>query len=49
MRASPEAAIAISVNGHSDDPVWLLDESGINYATRLVPRAALVMSTEGAP
>ncbi len=45
----PEAAIAIRVNGQSYDPVWLLDESGINYATQLVPRAALVMSTEGAP
>lgn len=45
----PEAAIAISVNGQSYEPVWLLDESGINYATQLVPRAALVMSTDGAP
>ena len=45
----PEAAIAISVNGQSYDPVWLLDESGINYATQLVPRAALVMFTDGAP
>ena len=45
----PEAAIAISVNGQSYDAVWLLDESGINYATQLVPRAALVMSTEGTP
>ena len=45
----PEAAIAISVNGQSYDPVWLLDETGINYATQLVPRAALVMSTDGAP
>jgi hypothetical protein len=45
----PEAAIAISVNGQSYDPVWLLDESGINYATQLVPRTALVMSTDGAP
>jgi len=47
--AKPEAAIAIRVNGQSYDPVWLLDESGINYATQLVPRAALVMSTDGAP
>jgi hypothetical protein len=45
----PEAAIGISVNGQSYEPVWLLDESGINYATQLVPRAALVMSTDGAP
>ncbi len=45
----PEAAIAIRVNGQSYEPVWLLDESGINYATQLVPRAALVMSTDGAP
>ena len=45
----PEAAIAIRVNGQSYDPVWLLDETGINYATQLVPRAALVMSTDGAP
>lgn len=45
----PEAAIAIRVNGQNYDPVWLLDETGINYATQLVPRAALVMSTEGAP
>lgn len=45
----PEAAIAIRVNGQSYDPVWLIDESGINYATQIVPRAALVMSTEGAP
>ncbi len=45
----PEAAIAISLNGQSYEPVWLLDESGINYATQLVPRAALVMSTDGVP
>ena len=45
----PEAAIAIIVNGQSYEPVWLLDESGINYATQLVPRAALVMSSDGAP
>jgi hypothetical protein len=45
----PEAAIAIRVNGQSYEPVWLLDESGINYATQLVPRAALVISTDGAP
>ena len=45
----PDAAIAVRVNGQSYDPVWLLDDSGINYATQLVPRAALVMSTEGAP
>lgn len=45
----PEAAITISVNGRGYDPVWLLDESGINYVTQLVPRAALVMSTAGAP
>ena len=46
---NPEAAIAIRVNGQSYEPVWLLDETGINYATQLVPRAALVMSTDGAP
>ena len=45
----PEAAIAISVNGQRYEPVWLLDESGINYATQLVPRAALVMSADGVP
>lgn len=45
----PEAVIAISVNGQRYAPVWLLDESGINYAAQLVPRAALSISTDGAP
>ena len=45
----PGAAIAVSINGQSYEPVWLLDESGINYAAQLVPRSPLVMSPEGAP
>lgn len=44
----PEAAIAVRVNGQSYEPVWLLDDSGINYATQLAPGAGLVMSTAGA-
>ena len=37
----PGDAIAVTVNGQIYDPVWLLDESGINYAAQLVPRTPL--------
>ncbi len=45
----PQEAIAVRVNGQNYDPVWLLDESGINYAAQLAPRGALAMSPDGAP
>jgi hypothetical protein len=44
---TPADAIAVTVNGQSFDPVWLLDESGINYATQLAPRPALAISPDG--
>ena len=42
----PGDAIAVTVNGESFDPVWLLDESGINYATQLAPRPPLAISPD---
>jgi hypothetical protein len=42
----PANAIAVTVNGESFDPVWLLDESGINYATQLAPRPPLAISPD---
>lgn len=43
----PGEAVAVRVNGQSYDPVWQLDESGINYVTQFVPKALLAMSPEG--
>jgi hypothetical protein len=40
----PGDAIAVTVNGQIYDPVWLLDESGINYAAQLVPRTPLAIT-----
>jgi len=40
----PGDAVRVSVNGQNYDPVWLLDESGINYATQLAPRTPLAIS-----
>jgi len=45
----PAEAIAVSINGQSYDPVWLLDDSGINYATQLVPRSPLAITPDGRP
>jgi len=45
--AKPADAIAVSVNGQNLDPVWLLDESGINYAAQLAPRPPLAISPTG--
>jgi hypothetical protein len=45
----PADAIAVSINGQSYDPVWLLDDSGINYATQLVPRSPLAITPDGSP
>jgi hypothetical protein len=45
----PGDAIAVAVNGQNYDPVWLLDESGINYATQLAPRTPLSISPGGTP
>lgn len=45
----PEDAIAVTINGQSYDPVWLLDESGINYAAQLVPRTPLAISPDDSP
>ncbi len=42
----PAEAIAVTVNGKSFDPVWLLDESGINYATQLAPTLPLAISPD---
>jgi hypothetical protein len=42
----PADAIAVTVNGESFDPVWLLDESGINYATQLAPTPPLAISPD---
>ena len=44
----PGDAIKLSINGQSYDALWLLDESGINYATQLAPRAPLAMSPAAA-
>ena len=43
----PGDAVRLTVNGQNYDPVWLLDESGINYATQLAPRAPLTISPGG--
>ena len=45
----PADAIAVSINGQNYDPVWLLDDSGINYATQLVPRTPLAITPDGRP
>jgi hypothetical protein len=45
----PADAIAVSINGQTYDPVWLLDDSGINYATQLVPRSPLAITPDGEP
>ena len=45
----PGDAIVVSVNGRNYDPVWLLDESGINYATQLAPGTPLSISPGSAP
>ena len=45
----PGDAIAVRVNGQAYDPVWLLDESGINYATQVVPGTPLAMSRDSRP
>jgi hypothetical protein len=42
----PADAIAVTVNGVRFDPVWLLDESGINYATQLAPTPPLAISPD---
>ena len=42
----PAEAIAVTVNGKSFDPVWLLDDSGINYATQLAPTLPLAISPD---
>lgn len=45
----PEDAIAVAVNGQDYDPVWLLDESGVNYAAQLAPRPPLAISPDRGP
>jgi hypothetical protein len=40
----PAGAISVIVNGQGRDPVWLLDDSGVNYATQLAPVTPLVIS-----
>ena len=45
----PADSIVVSINGRRCDPAWLLDESGINYATELLPRTPLVLLRDGAP
>jgi hypothetical protein len=42
----PAEAIAVTVNGKGFDPVWLLDETGINYATQLAPTPPLAISPD---
>jgi hypothetical protein len=42
----PGEAITVSVNGQGYDPVWLLDESGVNYAAQLAPRPPLAISPD---
>jgi hypothetical protein len=44
----PGDAIKVSINGQSYHALWRLDESGINYATQLAPRAPLAMSPAAA-
>ena len=43
----PADAIVVSINGQNYEPVWLLDDSGINYATQLVPRTPLAITPDG--
>jgi hypothetical protein len=43
----PGDAVTVTVNGQNYDPVWLLDESGINYAAQLAPRTPLAISPGG--
>ena len=43
----PGDAIAVTVNGQGYDPVWLVDDSGVNYATQLAPRVPLAISPGG--
>jgi hypothetical protein len=45
----PEDAIAVTVNGQGSDPVWLLDESGVNYAAQLAPSPPLAISPDSTP
>jgi hypothetical protein len=45
----PADAIAVTVNGKAYDPMWLLDESGINYAAQLAPQTPLAISPDGTP
>jgi len=40
----PADAISVIVNGQRHDPVWFLDDSGVNYATQLAPVAPVVIS-----
>jgi len=40
----PGDAIRVNINGQRYDALWLLDESGINYATQLTPRVPPSMS-----
>jgi hypothetical protein len=46
---NPGDAIGVTVNGQSYDPVWLLDDSGVNYVTQLAPRVPLAISPDGNP
>jgi hypothetical protein len=39
----PADAIGVTVNGQRCDPVWLLDDSGVNYATQLAPLTPAIM------
>jgi hypothetical protein len=43
----PGDDVTVTVNGQNYEPVWLLDESGINYATQLAPRTPLAISPGG--
>jgi hypothetical protein len=45
----PGDAMTVSINGQTYDPVWLLDESGVNYAAQLVPRTPLTISPDRGP
>jgi hypothetical protein len=44
----PGDAITVTINGQRYDALWLLDESGINYATQLIPKASLAMTPSAA-
>jgi len=45
--ANPADAITVTMNGQRYDPVWLLDDSGVNYVTQLAPPGPASVSVGG--